>query len=120
MLTRCASTSLLQVRLSTHQSTFASGVHSETMLLMEVLPAGWRLCLLSLQSPPLSLRCEAMQSLLVQLLQQLHGTTTPSNQVLQRLLLSGCCTCLQSLHLKSGATNHRVGRRFIALPLWLV
>ena len=48
-----------------------------------------------------------MQSLLVQLLQQLHGTRTTDNQRLQWLLITGSCKCLQGLPLQSGAKQQR-------------
>ena len=54
---------------------------------------------LGLQTPTLSLRCEAMQRMLVQLLQQLHMI---DDQRLQGLLLTECCTYLQHLLLKPG------------------
>ncbi|KAL3153164.1 hypothetical protein ABBQ38_011916 [Trebouxia sp. C0009 RCD-2024] len=76
-------------------------------LLLESAPAGLRLLLLrSLQSSPLSLRREAMQQLLIQLLQQLQGSQTTDDPRLQRMLLFGCCECLHSLHLQSAAPDY--------------
>ena len=49
-----------------------------------------------------------MQQLLVQLLQQLHGSRVTDDQGLQRMMLFGCCNFLQSLHLQSDAAGHSV------------
>lgn len=67
-------------------------------------------CSSFLQSPPLNSSCQSMQMLLVQLLQQLQGSTTTEDERLQRLLLTGCCTCLQSVCLQSAAANLHVSR----------
>ena len=60
---------------------------------------------LPLQSSPLSLRREAMQRLLVLLLQQLHGSQTTDDPILQRMLVFGCCQCLHSLHMQPAAPD---------------
>ena len=49
-----------------------------------------------------------MQTLLVQLLQQLVGLTTTEDEWMKRLLLAGCCMCLQSVCLQSPAANLHV------------
>ena len=68
---------------------------------------------LSLQTPTLSLRCEAMQGALAQLLQQL---STTDSQSLQWLLLPECCIHLQQLSLKSGTTNCDASSRDSCAP----
>ena len=40
-----------------------------------------------------------MQKLLVQLLQQLHGSETTDKPYMQQMLLFGCCECLQVVRL---------------------
>lgn len=52
-----------------------------------------------------------MQTLLVQLLQQSQLSTITADQVLQRLLLYGCCKCLHCLGSTAGATDHSVSSR---------
>lgn len=60
------------------------------------------------QSPPLSNRCEDMQALLSQLLLQLSIPMTTKDEMMQRLLVTGCCKCLQSVCLQSAAANRIV------------
>lgn len=57
---------------------------------------------------------EGMQALLVQLLQQLHGSKTTDDKRLQWLLLDGCCNCLQNWMIESGAANHNASCRYSA------
>lgn len=67
-----------------------------------------------MQPPSSDPRCEGMQTLLVQLLQQLQSSRITGDEALQRLLLHGCCKCLQCLGSIPDATDHSVSSRFIA------
>ena len=57
-----------------------------------------------------------MQRLVVQLLQQLRGSRTTGDQMLQRFLLTGCCSWLHALCLESTAVvNRSVSVEFVFL-----
>lgn len=106
------------------------GIYQLLLLNVIVASAIWRCCLAwaqpcccLLQWPPLSSRCEDMQLLLVQLVLQLLGIKGPmatQDEGMQRLLLTGCCKCLQSVCLQSAPANHLVSLFCDTAPIIVV
>ena len=86
----------------------------------KALPIVFNRYLSFMQSFPSDPRFEGMQTLLVQLLQQLQSSRITGDETLQRLLLHGCCKCLHCLGLHPDATDDRVSSHFTYGSLMLL